>query len=270
MTPLPFCENVPFSVALVQPLSSALAVGARPSASTPRRWRRCLQSVSYFDSLCSWLPPIWEGAHSSSSVLLPPVQAAGTAQMRPRSCIFFVEHGETEFAHRRTHRRNHPSAEVGAVATKLLARLTEHVYPELRLMARRYMTNESPGHSLQATALVNEVYLRLVDVSDVDWQARAQFFAIAAQLMRRILVDAARKRGSRRRDGILLHVNLDESVLLSPSKLRVVLRLGGITDLCSRPDSTWRMCWCGSEPQGGCSPRRSRLRCGDDRMHTFL
>jgi RNA polymerase sigma factor (TIGR02999 family) len=83
-----------------------------------------------------------------------------------------------------------------------LGRLAEHVYPELRLMARRYMKNETPGNTLQATALVHEVYLRLVDVTNVDWQARAQFFAIAAQMMRRILVDTARTHGSRRRGGI--------------------------------------------------------------------
>ena len=81
-----------------------------------------------------------------------------------------------------------------------LARLTEHIYPELRLMAlmaRRYMTNQAQGNTLQTAALVHEVYLRLVDVTKVEWLARAQFFAIAAQMMRRILVDAARKRGSR-------------------------------------------------------------------------
>ena len=78
-----------------------------------------------------------------------------------------------------------------------LGRLTEHVYPELRRMARRYMKNEAQGNTLQATALIHEVYLRLVDVANVEWQARAQFFAIAAQMMRRILVDAARARGSR-------------------------------------------------------------------------
>ena len=83
-----------------------------------------------------------------------------------------------------------------------LARLTEHVYPELRRMARRYMKDEAQGNSLQATALVHEVYLRLVDVTKVEWQARAQFFAMAAQMMRRILVDAARTHGSRRRGGI--------------------------------------------------------------------
>jgi RNA polymerase sigma factor (TIGR02999 family) len=98
-----------------------------------------------------------------------------------------------------------------------LARLTEHVYPELRLMARRYMKDQAQGNTLQATALVHEVYLRLVDVTNVEWQARAQFFAIAAQMMRRILVDAARSRGSRRLGGIPAKVNLDESAVLSPA-----------------------------------------------------
>ena len=104
-----------------------------------------------------------------------------------------------------------------------LARLTEHVYPELRLMARRYMKDEGQGHTLQATALVHEVYVRLVEATKVEWQARAQFFAIAAQMMRRILVDAARSRGSRRRDGIPLKVNLDESAVLAPAADRSIL-----------------------------------------------
>jgi len=73
-----------------------------------------------------------------------------------------------------------------------LARLAEQVYPELRLMARRYMKNERQANTLQTTALVHEVYLRLVDVTSVEWHQRAQFFAMAAQMMRRILVDAAR------------------------------------------------------------------------------
>ena len=92
-------------------------------------------------------------------------------------------------------------------------------------MARRYMKDENPDNSLQATALVHEVFLRLVDVTNVEWQARAQFFAIAAQMMRRILVDAARTRGSRRRDGIPQAVNLDESALLSPLPDRSILAL---------------------------------------------
>ena len=106
-----------------------------------------------------------------------------------------------------------------------LARVAEHVYPELRLMARRFMKNEAQSNTLQATALVHEVYLRLVDVTNVEWQARAQFFAIAAQMMRRVLVDAARTRGSRRRDGIPLKVDLDEAPVLSPAATRSILAL---------------------------------------------
>ena len=106
-----------------------------------------------------------------------------------------------------------------------LLRLTEHVYAELRLMARRFMRNEAQGNTLQATALVHEVFLRLVDVANVEWQTRAQFFAIAAQMMRRILVDAARTRGSRRRGGIPAKVNLDESAMLSSAPDRSILAL---------------------------------------------
>ena len=104
-----------------------------------------------------------------------------------------------------------------------LGRLAECVYPELRRMARRYMKDEAQGNSLQATALVHEVYLRLVDVNNVAWQGRAQFFAIAAQMMRRVLVDAARTHGSRRRGGAPAKVNLDDSAVLSPSPDRSIL-----------------------------------------------
>jgi RNA polymerase sigma factor (TIGR02999 family) len=104
-----------------------------------------------------------------------------------------------------------------------LVRLTEYVYPELRRMARRYMKDQVPGNTLQATALVHEVYLRLVDVTNVEWRARAQFFAIAAQMMRRILVDAARAHGSRRRGGVPSKVNLDDSAVLSPAPDRSIL-----------------------------------------------
>ncbi len=92
-------------------------------------------------------------------------------------------------------------------------------------MACRYTEDEAQGHSLQATALVNELYLLLVDVTNVDWQARAQFFAIAERMMRRILVDAARARGSRWRDGIPLKLNLDESVVVSSESDRSILAL---------------------------------------------
>jgi len=106
-----------------------------------------------------------------------------------------------------------------------LARLAERVYPELRVMARRYLKNERQGNTLQATGLVHEVYLRLVDVTRVEWRERAQFFAMAAQMMRRILVDAARARGAQKRGGNAAKVNLDESALLSSMADRSMLAL---------------------------------------------
>jgi RNA polymerase sigma factor (TIGR02999 family) len=93
-----------------------------------------------------------------------------------------------------------------------LERLMPLVYGELRRMARQYLRRERQGNTLQATALVNEAYLRLVDVTGVRWQDRAHFFAIAAQIMRRILVDAARARGSRKRGGGVERVDLNESI----------------------------------------------------------
>ncbi len=92
-------------------------------------------------------------------------------------------------------------------------------------MAEKCLRNEAQANTLQATALVHEVYLRLVDVTNVDWQSRAQFFAIAARIMRRILVDAARARGSRRQDGIPRRVNLDESAVVSAAPDRFMLAL---------------------------------------------
>ena len=82
-----------------------------------------------------------------------------------------------------------------------LDRLTPLVYEELRRLARNYMRKEQRGHSLQATALVNEAFIRLVDGRAIDWQDRAHFFAVSARLMRRVLVDAARARGSAKRGG---------------------------------------------------------------------
>jgi RNA polymerase sigma factor (TIGR02999 family) len=106
-----------------------------------------------------------------------------------------------------------------------LGRLAERVYPELRLMARRYMKNEREANTLQTTALVHEVYLRLVDVAKVEWQERAQFFAMAAQMMRRILVDAARARGSQKRGGKAPKVNIEDTAVLSVAPERSILAL---------------------------------------------
>ena len=86
-------------------------------------------------------------------------------------------------------------------------RLTPLVYAELHRLAGRYMRRERPAQTLQATALVNEAFVRLVDARTVDWQDRAHFFAVAARVMRRILVDAARSRASWKRGGRAEHVD---------------------------------------------------------------
>jgi RNA polymerase sigma factor (TIGR02999 family) len=106
-----------------------------------------------------------------------------------------------------------------------LDRLTERVYGELHVMARRFMKGERQEHSLQATALVNEVYIRLVDVGRVEWRQRAQFFAMAATMMRRILVDAARARGARKRGSRPVHVNLEETAILTAAPDRTIVAL---------------------------------------------
>lgn len=104
-------------------------------------------------------------------------------------------------------------------------RLVEQVYPELRRMAQRYMRNERRADTLQSTVLVHEAWLRLVDVTQVDWQGRAQFFAMVAQMMRRILVDAARARGAHKRGGSLAKVSLDEAAMLPATPDRTILEL---------------------------------------------
>lgn len=96
-----------------------------------------------------------------------------------------------------------------------LDRLTPLVYGELHRMAARYMGGERPDHTLQTTALVNEAYLRLVDVRRVHWQDRTHFFAMAGRLMRRILVDFARKRRSGKRGGGAAQISFDEDFVVS-------------------------------------------------------
>lgn len=92
-----------------------------------------------------------------------------------------------------------------------LEKLTPLVHQQLHHIARRYMAGERSGHTLQATALVNEAYLRLVDCGQVNWQDRAHFFAVSANLMRRILIDFARSRGYLKRGGAVVHVALDDA-----------------------------------------------------------
>jgi RNA polymerase sigma factor (TIGR02999 family) len=94
-----------------------------------------------------------------------------------------------------------------------LDKLVPLVYAELRRIAHRHMLRERPGRTLQTTALVNEAYLRLIDASHVRWQDRAHFFAVSAQLMRRILVDFARSRRYQKRGGGAQKVTLDEAVI---------------------------------------------------------
>ena len=96
-----------------------------------------------------------------------------------------------------------------------LQKLTPLVYEELHRSARRYMAGERTGHTLQATALINEVYVRLIDGTRADWQNRAHFFAVCAQLMRRILIDFARSRRYQKRGNCAEHLTLDEGLVIA-------------------------------------------------------
>jgi RNA polymerase sigma-70 factor, ECF subfamily len=97
-----------------------------------------------------------------------------------------------------------------------LEKLVPLVYGELRRLARRHMRRERPDHTLETTALINEAYLRLVDIRNVHWQDRAHFFALCARLMRRILVDFAHSRRYVKRGGGAQPLSLNESVPVSP------------------------------------------------------
>jgi RNA polymerase sigma factor (TIGR02999 family) len=99
------------------------------------------------------------------------------------------------------------------------------VYQELHRLAHHYMKQESPGHTLQTSALVNEAFLRLVDQRDVRWQNRAHFFGIAAQMMRRILVDYARSRRYAKRGGGVPAMSLDEALIVSDERSAEVVAL---------------------------------------------
>jgi RNA polymerase sigma factor (TIGR02999 family) len=105
-----------------------------------------------------------------------------------------------------------------------LDRLMPLVHAELRGLARRYLAHERPGQTLQATALVHEAYLRLVDIKQVRWQNRAQFFGLAARVMRHLLVDAARARGNEKRGGGR-KVSLDEACAVSADNDPTVVAL---------------------------------------------
>jgi len=106
-----------------------------------------------------------------------------------------------------------------------LEKLTPLVYAELRRLAKGYMFGERPGHTLQTTALINEAYMRLIDWKNVRWQGRAHFFGVAAQVMRRILVDFARSRHYAKRGGAAQQVSLDEAVTVHEDRSAELIAL---------------------------------------------
>ena len=117
-----------------------------------------------------------------------------------------------------------------------LERLTPVVYEELRRLARRYLRGERAGHSLQATALVNEAYVRLVDYKRMQWQNRAHFFAVSAQLMRRILVEHARRRNLKR--GVAVqHISLEEAAEVGRGRRRDLVALDDAMNALARFDA---------------------------------
>src|SRR2546426_2816899 len=116
-----------------------------------------------------------------------------------------------------------------------LDRLPPIVYDELHCLARRYLKHERPGHSLQTTALVNEAYMRLVDYKRMQWQNRAHFFAVAAQLMRRILVEHARRHNLKRGRGVP-HVSLEEAAVVGADRATDLVALDDAMNALARLD----------------------------------
>jgi len=118
-----------------------------------------------------------------------------------------------------------------------LDRLVPQVYEELHRLAERYMRQERPDHTLQATSLVNEAYLRLIDVNRVEWRDRTHFLAVAAQMMRRILVEFARNRQRQKRGGGALHVSLDAVPELPDFKERDFVALNDVLSALATRDA---------------------------------
>ena len=125
----------------------------------------------------------------------------------------------------------------GAGDRAALDELIPVVQDELRRIAHRYMRREKPGDSLQTSALVNEAYLRLVKVKNVEWKDRAHFFAISARMMRRIVVDRARFRGYQKRGGAAQRVDLEASAILSPERPSEVVELDEALTTLSQNDA---------------------------------
>jgi RNA polymerase sigma factor (TIGR02999 family) len=116
-----------------------------------------------------------------------------------------------------------------------LDRLTPIVYDELHRLAHHYMRGERPGHGLQTTALVNEAYLRLVGYNRMQWQDRAHFFAVSAQVMRRILVDYARRQNVKRGAGTL-HFSLDDGAVIGHEPMGQIVALHDALEALARFD----------------------------------
>lgn len=116
------------------------------------------------------------------------------------------------------------------------ARLIDAVYPELKRIAARQMRSERPDHTLQATALANEAYLKLTHRKDANWQNRAHFFAVAARVMRRILLDYARSHRAQKRGGQLPQVPLSEVYAFSPARCEEVIVLDEVLTRLSEKD----------------------------------
>jgi RNA polymerase sigma-70 factor (ECF subfamily) len=127
-------------------------------------------------------------------------------------------------------------AEVTKGDKQAASKLIPLVYDELRRLAGRYMRRERADHTLQATALVNEAYLKLVQYPSLDWQNRAQFFGLAAQVMRHILVDHARGHGTAKRGAGKQAVSLDEALVFSPEKAFELLKLDESLERLARLD----------------------------------
>ena len=117
-----------------------------------------------------------------------------------------------------------------------LEHLTPRVYDELRRIAGHFMQSERPGRTIQTTALVHEAYLKLIDVTNVDWQHRAHFFAISAQIMRRILLDRARRRVAAKRGGVAPRVNLDEVPDIGSGRARELIALDDVLNALAKVD----------------------------------
>jgi RNA polymerase sigma factor (TIGR02999 family) len=117
-----------------------------------------------------------------------------------------------------------------------LEQLTPRVYDELRRIAGHFMRDERPGRTIQTTALVHEAYLKLIDVTNVDWQHRAHFFAISAQIMRHILLDRARRRVAAKRGGVAPRVNLDEVPDIGSGRARELIVLDDALNALAKVD----------------------------------